>query len=83
MLEALTKPLIPVEIPIEVLKEENKTMKELLAQYVLIYGEKNLEGVALEIPYEYLVKENAVMYKVLLTLLPHLNYDRNEVNEVK
>lgn len=44
MLDALTKPLVPVDIHIDSLKEENKALKELLAEYVLIYGQKTLDG---------------------------------------
>ena len=51
-------------------------MKDLLSEYVLIFGQKTLEGKSLEIPYEYLVKENEIMYKMLVTLLPRLQYNK-------
>lgn len=44
MLEAMKKPLIPVNIQLDKLKEENKTLKDLLSEYVLIYGQKTIEG---------------------------------------
>jgi hypothetical protein len=44
MLEALTKPLVPIELPLEQMKEENRVLKDLLNEYKLIYGEKTLEG---------------------------------------
>jgi hypothetical protein len=68
----LTKPLVPVDVPLEKMKEENKVLKELINEYQLIFGQKSLEGKEIEIPYEYLVKENQIMYKMLLTLLPNL-----------
>lgn len=44
MLEAMKKPLIPVNIQLDQLKDENKTLKDLLSEYVLIYGQKTIEG---------------------------------------
>ena len=44
MLEALTKPLIPIDLPLDKMKEENKVLKTLISEYVLIYGQKSLEG---------------------------------------
>jgi hypothetical protein len=44
MLEALTKPLVPIDLPLEQMKEENKVLKDLLNEYKLIYGDKSLEG---------------------------------------
>lgn len=44
MLEAIKKPLIPVSIQVDQLKDENKTLKDLLSEYVLIYGQKTMEG---------------------------------------
>ena len=38
MLEALTKPLVPIDLPLEQMKEENKVLKDLLNEYKLIYG---------------------------------------------
>lgn len=44
MLEAMKKPLIPVNIQLDQLKDENKTLKDLLSEYILIYGQKTIEG---------------------------------------
>jgi hypothetical protein len=44
MLEALTKPLVPIDLPLKQMKEENSVLKDLLNEYKLIYGEKTLEG---------------------------------------
>ncbi len=51
-------------------------MKDLLKEYMLMYGPKSLEGIDLEIPYEYLVKENQTMYKILQTLLQRFQYNK-------
>ncbi len=40
----MKKPLIPVNIQLDQLKDENKTLKDLLSEYVLIYGQKTIEG---------------------------------------
>lgn len=50
---------------------------------MLIYGQKSLEGREVEIPYEYLVKENQTMYKMLVTLLPRVQYSKKDVAELK
>jgi hypothetical protein len=52
LLKSLEIPLVPIDMPIEQLKEENQVLKDLLSEYVLIYGEKKLpEGCKLELPY--------------------------------
>ena len=83
MLQALTTPLIPVPISVDKLREENKALKDLVGEYVLMYGHKTLQGKPLEIPYQYLVRENQVMYKMLMTLLPGIQYDKNHVNRLR
>jgi hypothetical protein len=68
-------PLVPIDMPIEQLKEENQVLKDLLSEYVLIYGEKRLpEGCKLELPYENLLKENNLLYKMLMALLPNAQF---------
>jgi len=42
MLQALTTPLIPVPISVDKLREENKALKDLVGEYVLMYGHKTL-----------------------------------------
>lgn len=38
---------------------------------MVMYGEKRLPtGAKLELPYEYLLKENNLLYKMLMTMLP-------------
>lgn len=65
------------------MKEENSVLKDLLNEYKLIYGEKTLEGREIEIPFEYLVKENKTMYKMLLTLLPQLEYHKKDLTDFR
>lgn len=42
LLKSLEVPLIPIDLPLEQLKEENQILKDLLSEYVLMYGEKKL-----------------------------------------
>lgn len=75
LLRSLETPLVPVDLPINQLKEENEVLRELLSEYVLMYGEKKLpEGTKIELPYEYLLKENNTLYKMLMTLLPNAQF---------
>lgn len=38
LLKSLETPLVPIDMPIEQLKEENQVLKDLLSEYVLMYG---------------------------------------------
>lgn len=49
---------------------------------MVMFGPKKLEG-ELQLPFEYLVKENQVMYKMLLTLLPEIEADRNDLRIIR
>lgn len=49
-----------------------------------MYGEKKLaEGTKVELPYEYLLKENNTLYKVLMTLLPNAQFLKDELHRIK
>jgi hypothetical protein len=55
-----------------------------LSEYVLIYGEKKLhENTKIELPYEYLLKENNILYKMLMTLLPNAQFLKEELHKIK
>jgi hypothetical protein len=47
-----------------------------------MFGTKKLEG-EIQLPYEYLVKENQVMYRMLITLLPKVNGDRDDLRVIR
>jgi hypothetical protein len=47
-----------------------------------MFGHRKLEG-EVTMPYEFLVKENKVMYKMLLTLLPLVEGDRDDLRIVR
>lgn len=56
-------------------------MKELLSEYVVMFGHKKMEE-KVELPYEFIVKENYELYKMLLTLLPE-SHDREDMRLLK
>ena len=59
-------------------------MKNLISEYVLMYGEKKLPpGSKLELPYEYLLKENNLLFKMLMTLLPNAQLLREELHKIR
>ena len=47
-----------------------------------MFGQKKLEE-RVQLPYEYLVKENHALYKMLLTLLPQTDSDREDLRLLK
>ena len=76
--------MVPIDLPLEQLKEENQILKDLLSEYVLMYGEKRLPvGFKLQLPYEYLLKENNLLYKMLKTLLPKDQFLREELHKIR
>jgi hypothetical protein len=42
ILKSLTCPLIPIDVPIQTIKEENTIMEELLSEYLVMFGAKKL-----------------------------------------
>jgi hypothetical protein len=75
---------VPIDLPLSQLKEENTVLRELLSEYVLMNGEKKLpENTKLELPYEYLLKENNLLYRMLMTLLPNVQFLRDEIHRVR
>lgn len=75
---------MPIDLPLDQLKEENEVLKGLLSEYVLMYGEKSLPpGCKLELPYEYLMKENNLLYKMLMTVLPNAQFLREELHKIR
>lgn len=84
LLKSLEIPLVPIDLPLEQLREENKVMGDLLSEYVVMYGEKKLPvGCKLELPYEYLLKENNLLYKMLMTLLPNAKMLGSELSNIR
>lgn len=49
-----------------------------------MYGEKKLPaGCKMELPYEYLLKQNNVLYKMLMALLPNARFLREELHGIR
>ena len=60
-------------------------MQELINEYILMFGDKSTELNISEIdlPYEYLIKQNYTMYKMLQTLLPLAENDKEGLVNIK
>lgn len=53
-----------------------------MKEYIVMFGHKKVES-PVQLPYEYLVKENQTMYKMLLTLLPQVESDRDDLRIIR
>jgi hypothetical protein len=47
-----------------------------------MFGARKFEG-EIQLPYEYLVKENQVMYRMLISLLPKVSGERDDLRMIR
>ena len=60
-------------------------MKELLSEYIVIFGVKKLEdkGREIEKPYEYLQKENILLHRIMMALVGRLNMTKDDIGNIR
>jgi hypothetical protein len=84
-MQSLARPLLSINTDINLVKEENEIMKDLLSEYIVIFGAKTLkqEGREIEKPYEYIQKENIMLHNILLTLIGRLNMTKDDMGHIR